>query len=47
MAWGEGHARNISYIPCRDNQTTRVGVGFDAVDDFADLVDVLTIGGGP
>ena len=47
MAGRECHVLNVGHVPGRNDQAARVGVAFDLVDDLCNLVNVLSIRGGP
>jgi hypothetical protein len=47
MAGHQCHLVEIGHVPRRDEQTTRVGIAFDLVDDLGDLIDVAAIRGRP
>lgn len=47
VARREVHGLELANIPCRDEETTGVGVVLNLADEIADLVDMATIGTTP
>ena len=47
MAGRQGHFADLAHVPGADNQAAVIGVGFDALDQVGDLVDMASVSRGP
>ena len=47
MAWREGHEVELGGVPCRNDESTAIGIFFDVFDDAADLIDDSAIRSAP